>query len=88
MQVEQKTIQEFLVEHLRKGYIWPSKSPYASPFFFIKKKDGKLRPVQDYRKVNEWMIRNRYPLPLISELYKPSKGVGPILQVRCKMGVQ
>ena len=40
----------------------------ASPFFFVKKKDGKLRPVQDYWKLNEMMIKNRYPLPLISEL--------------------
>ena len=55
-QSEQKALQEFLVEHLKKGYIHPSKSPYASPFFFIKKKDGKLGPVQDYRRVNEWMI--------------------------------
>lgn len=47
-QSKQKALQEFLTEHLTKGYIHPSKSPYASPFFFIKKKDGKLRPVQDY----------------------------------------
>jgi hypothetical protein len=40
----------------------------ASPFFFVKKKDGKLRPVQDYRKLNEMTIKNRYSLPLISEL--------------------
>ena len=40
----------------------------ASPFFFIKKKDGSLRPVQDYRKLNEMTIKNRYPLPLISKL--------------------
>jgi hypothetical protein len=46
----------------------PSKSPYAAPFFFIKKKDGKLRPVQDYQRLNEHTIRNRYPLPLIPEL--------------------
>jgi hypothetical protein len=51
-----------------KGYIRPSKSPYASPFFFVRKKDGKLRPVQDYRKLNEFTIRNRYPLPLIPDL--------------------
>jgi hypothetical protein len=43
-QQEQKTLEEFLVDHLKRGYIRPSKSPYASPFFFIKKKDGKLRP--------------------------------------------
>ena len=40
----------------------------ASPFFFVKKKDGALRPTQDYRKLNEATIKNRYPLPLVSEL--------------------
>ena len=40
----------------------------ASPFFFVKKKDGKLRPCQDYQYLNEWTIKNTYPLPLISEL--------------------
>jgi hypothetical protein len=73
-QPEQKALQEFIKEHLAKGYIRPSKSPYASPFFFIKKKDGKLRPVQDYRKVNEWTVKNRYPLPLIPELINRVKG--------------
>jgi hypothetical protein len=51
-----------------KGYIRPSKSPYASPFFFVRKKDGKLQPVQDYCELNEFTIRNRYPLPLIPDL--------------------
>ena len=73
-QVEQKALESFVQEHLAKGYIRPSKSPYASPFFFIKKKDGKLRPVQDYRKINEWTIKNRYPLPLIPELIARVKG--------------
>ena len=41
-------LTEFLGEHLHKGYIQESSSPYASPFFFIKKKDGKLQPIQDY----------------------------------------
>ena len=67
-QDEQKALQEFIKEHVQKGYIRPSKSPYAAPFFFIKKKDGRLRPVQDYRRLNKWTIRNRYPLPLISKL--------------------
>jgi hypothetical protein len=53
---------------LETGRIQPSKSPMASPFFFVKKKDRTLRPVQDYRKLNEMTIKNRYPLPLISEL--------------------
>jgi len=67
-QLELQELAKFVKEHLTKGYIQPSKSPYAAPFFFIKKKDGKLRPVQDYRRLNEWTICNRYPLPLISQL--------------------
>ena len=39
---EQKTLQDFLEENLKTGRIQPSNSPYTSPFFFTKKKDGKL----------------------------------------------
>jgi Retroviral aspartyl protease len=45
---EQVELDKFLKENLDKGYIKPSQSPMASPFFFVKKKDGKLRPCQDY----------------------------------------
>jgi hypothetical protein len=69
-QAEDHALDEFIDEQLEKGYIRPSKSQYTSSFFFIKKKDGKLRPVQDYRKLNEWTIRNQYPLPLIGDLIR------------------
>ena len=65
---EDAALQDFIKEQLAKGYIMKSKSPYASPFFFIKKKDGKLHPVQDYQRVNEYTIKNEYPLPLIPDL--------------------
>ena len=65
---EQKELDAFLEENLKSGRIRPSKSPFASAFFFIKKKDRKLRLVQDYRKLNDITIKNRYPLPLIFEL--------------------
>ncbi len=71
---EQEELDKFLDENLSSGRIRPSKSPMASPFFFVKKKDGKLRPVQDYRKLNEMMIKNRYLLPLISELMDKLRG--------------
>ena len=67
-QEEQKVMLEFVQEQQAKGYIRPSKSLYVALFFFIKKKDSKLRPVQDYQHLNKWTIKNRYPLPLISEL--------------------
>ena len=65
---EQEALKEFLREHQEKKYIEPSKSPYTSPFFFVKKKDRKLQPVQDYRQLNEWTIPNNYPLPLIRDI--------------------
>ena len=64
---EDKALDKFIDEQLLKGYIEPSKSPYASPFF-VKKKDGKLCPVQDYRALNAWTVKNQYPLPLIPVL--------------------
>jgi hypothetical protein len=65
---EQAELDVFIKEHVETGCICPSKSPWASLFFFVKKKDGKLRPVQDYQKLNSLTIKNRYPLPLISEI--------------------
>jgi len=65
---EREEVREFVKEQLRKGYIWPSKSPQMAPVFFVGKKDGKKRIVQDYRYLNEWMIKNNYPLPLISDV--------------------
>jgi len=66
--VEREEVQEFVKDQLRKGYIRPSKSLQTSPVFFVPKKDGKKRMVQDYRYLNSWMIKNNYPLPLISDL--------------------
>ncbi len=66
--VEQEELDKFLDKNLGSRRIRPSKSPMASPFFFVKKKDGKLRPIQDYCKLNKMMIKNRYPLLLILEL--------------------
>ena len=66
--VEREEVQEFVKNQLRKGYIRPFKSPQTSPVFFVPKKDGKKRMVQDYSYLNSWMIKNNYPLPLISDL--------------------
>ena len=49
-------LQTFIAENLDKGYIQQSKSPYAFLFFFIKKKNGDLHPVQDYRKLNAFTV--------------------------------
>jgi hypothetical protein len=74
MRDKDTALEKFLDEMVAKGYIRPSKSPYASPFFFVKKKDGKLRLVQDYRWLNSHMVRNQYPLPLIAQLISDLSG--------------
>jgi len=66
--VEQKELDSFLEENLHTRRICPSKSPMAAPVFFIKKKDSSLRLVQDYRVLNSMIVKNKYSLPLISEL--------------------
>jgi len=65
---KREEVQKFIEEHLKKGYIRPSKSQQTSPVFFVGKKDGGKRMVTDYQKLNKQMVKNNYPLPLIMEL--------------------
>ncbi len=46
----------------------PVQVPHGQPLLFVNKKDGKLRPVQDYRALNDVTVKNQAPLPLIPEL--------------------
>ena len=65
---EREEVQNFMEDQLRKGYIRPSKSPQTSPVFFVDKKDGSKWMVMDYRNLNDQIVKNNYPLPLITEL--------------------
>ena len=46
--IKKEKVQEFVKDQLRKRYIMPSKSPQILSVFFVPKKDGKKRIVQDY----------------------------------------
>jgi len=65
---KKEEVRKFIEEQLRKGYIQPSKSLQTVLVFFVGKKNGKKRMVQDYRYLNKWTIKNNYPLPLISDM--------------------
>jgi len=64
---ENEELRKELDKQLSKGFIRSSKSQAASPVLFVKKPGGGLRFCVDYRGLNEITIKNRYPLPLISE---------------------
>jgi hypothetical protein len=63
-----KILKEFLDDQLSKGWIRRSTSPCAAPVFFVRKYPKGWRNCTDYRKLNEMLIKNRCPLPLISEM--------------------
>jgi hypothetical protein len=72
---EQTEMDAFLEEALATGHIRQSKSPLGAPVFFIKKKDGKLHFIQDYRALNAITRKNWYPFPLIDDLIHWLKGM-------------
>jgi heme oxygenase len=74
MPEEDKVGREWLTENEDLGYIEKGDLPWATPCFFVKKKDGKLRLVQDYRVVNEWTIPDVYPLPQIETILEQLEG--------------
>jgi len=65
---EMDELKKQLDESLQKGLIQPSKSPWAAPVLFVKKKDGTMRMCIDYRGLNAKTIKNRYPLPRTDDL--------------------
>ena len=66
-EVEREVLKTYIKDALAKGWIRPSTSPAGAPILFVPKKDGTLRLCVDYRGLNAITIKNRYPLPLISE---------------------
>ncbi|KAJ3537203.1 hypothetical protein NMY22_g5693 [Coprinellus aureogranulatus] len=67
-QREADALKAFIDEHLQTGFIRHSSSPYGAPILFVRKKDGSLRLCVDFRALNRITKKDRYPLPLISDL--------------------
>nr|KYP42426.1 Transposon Ty3-G Gag-Pol polyprotein [Cajanus cajan] len=67
-------LKKRLEELLEKQFIRPSVSPWGAPFLLVKKKDGSFRLCVDYRKLNKFTIKNKYPLPRIDDLMNQLRG--------------
>ena len=70
---KEEVLNQWLDEQLKACLIVESKSRYAASCFYIPKKDGSLRLVQDYRKLNQVMIKDKTSLPLIGEIINKLK---------------
>nr|GFA36125.1 hypothetical protein [Tanacetum cinerariifolium] len=71
---EMKELSEQLKELYDKGFIRPSSSPWGALILFVKKKDGSFRMCINYRELNKLTMKNRYPLPMIDDLFDQLQG--------------
>jgi hypothetical protein len=71
---ESRSLKDTLDDLEKCRLIRKSKAPKASPVFFVEKKDGTKRFVQDYHNLNAITIKNAYPLPLIPDLIDKLRG--------------
>ncbi|GJW50403.1 putative reverse transcriptase domain-containing protein [Tanacetum coccineum] len=69
-----KELSEQLKELSDKGFIRPSSSPWGDPVLFVKKKDGSFRMCIDFQELNKLIVKNRYPLPRIDDLFDQLQG--------------
>jgi transposase InsO family protein len=67
-QMELAELRKYIDENIEAGRIRPSQSPAGAPILFVPKTDGGLRLCVDYRGLNKVTVKNRYPLPLVSEI--------------------
>ena len=67
-------LKEKIDAFMNKELITPCHSPYSAPAMLVKKKNGKLRLVIDYRKLNEQTIKSRWPIPSIEEVFDTLEG--------------
>jgi len=65
---------KYIKENLDRGFIWELNSPYSTPVFYNKKKDGSFRPLFDYRKINAITIKDVSPLPQITTILEDTIG--------------
>nr|GEU79024.1 putative reverse transcriptase domain-containing protein [Tanacetum cinerariifolium] len=69
-----------------RGFIRPSTSPWGAPVLFVKKKDGSFRMCINYRELNKLIVKNRYPLPMIDDLFDQLQGSSVYSKIDLRLG--
>ena len=84
--LELKELKLQLQELLEKGSIRPSVSPWGAPVLFVKKKDGTLRLCINYRQLNKLIVKNKYLLPKIDDLFDQLKSASIFSKIDLRSG--
>src|SRR3954466_2042155 len=79
-------LKEQIRELQAKGFIRPSSSPWGAPVLFVEKKDGTMRMCVDYHFLNEVTIENKYPLPVINDLFDQLEGACVFSKIDLRSG--
>nr|GEW93299.1 putative reverse transcriptase domain-containing protein [Tanacetum cinerariifolium] len=83
---EMKELSIQLQELLEKGFIHPSSSLWGAPVLFVKKKDGSFKMCIDYRELNKLIVKNRYPLLRINDLFDQLQGSSVYSKIDLRSG--
>ncbi|GKB89736.1 putative reverse transcriptase domain-containing protein [Tanacetum coccineum] len=81
-----KELSEQIQELSDKGFIRPSSLPWGAPILFVKKKDGSFRMCIDYRELNKLTVKNRFPLPMIDDLFNQLQGSSIYSKIDPRLG--
>jgi hypothetical protein len=83
---ELKELKKKLTELQEAGYIRPSSSPWGASVLFVQKKDGSQRMCVDYRSLNDVIVKNKYLLPRIEDLFDQMRGARVFSKIDLRSG--
>jgi hypothetical protein len=87
MSVEElKELKKQLTELQEAGYIRSNSSPCGAPILFVQKKDGSQGMCVDYRSLNDVIMKNKYPLPCIEDLFDQMRGARVFSKIDLRSG--
>jgi len=67
-QPEYEELKRQCIEYFAQGRVRVSNSPYAAPIILVRKPDGSMRMCIDYRGLNEYTVKDAFPIPRIDDL--------------------
>jgi hypothetical protein len=87
MSVEElKGLKKQLMELQEAGYIRSNSSPCGSSVLFVQRKEGSQGMCVDYRSLNDVIVKNKYPLPCIEDLFDQMRGARIFSKIDLRSG--